>query len=200
MMKKLLLSSLCALAASLTLMAQVPTVPSAPNVNKGKYTDYTIQEKGFWWGGELLTGVLASPRSVYGPLQAQVVAGYRFNEFFQLGGGVGIRYYLNNNPYRANKSGVAIPLFVDLRGLIISGQSRTVVPCWSADLGFTVFDGFMFSPMIGLRIGSGERHHFIAGIAYLGQQTILDVEGFGDPLDFRYGFMNGVMLKLAYEF
>lgn len=199
-MKKLLLSSLCALAASLTLMAQVPTVPSAPNVNKGKYTDYTIQEKGFWWGGELLTGVLFSPwsysKSIYAPLQAQVVLGYRFNEFIQIGGGIGFRYYFNDDiAHDGFNTSIGIPLFVDARGLIISGQSRTVVPCWSFDLGYTIGDGMMASPMIGLRFGSGERHHFIAGLAYLAQMALVETD-FG-PYN---RMMHGITLKLAYEF
>ena len=197
-MKKVILTSLCVLLGSLSLLAQVPTVPQAPNVHKkSNYTDCTLQENGFWWGGEVLGGVLAHSRSLYGPLQAQVVAGYRFNEFIQIGGGVGVRYYLNDDRYRFSKSRVSVPIFVDARGLIISGQSRTVVPCWSMDLGWAIGDGFMASPMIGLRIGSGIRHHFIVGLAYLGQQTWL----YDDYYDVaRVGFMNGVMLKLAYEF
>lgn len=197
-MKKIILTSICALLGSVALFAQVPTVPQAPNVNRNsKYTDYTIQEKGFWWGGEVLSGVLAHPRGIYGPLQAQLVAGYRFNEFFQLGAGVGVRYYLNSDGARYSRSNVSVPIFLDLRGLIISGESRTVVPCWSMDLGWAIGDGFMASPMIGLRIGSGIRHHFIVGIAYLGQQTKL----YNDlRTDFHFGFMNGAMLKLAYEF
>lgn len=192
-MKKLLITSLCALLGSLAVFAQVPTIPSAPSVNKGKYTDYTIQERGFWWGGELLGGALAN-ETVYAPIQAQVIAGYRFNEFFQLGGGVGVRYYFNNT-YRASRSGVAVPLFLDLRGVIISGDSRFVVPCWSMDVGYVFNDGIMFSPMIGLRFGDEERHHFILGIAYMGQHTTFSFD------DYKIkGFLHGAMLKLAYEF
>jgi opacity protein-like surface antigen len=193
-MKKFLITSLCALLGSLAVFAQVPTTPSVPSVNKGKYTDYTIQESGFWWGGELLGGVLANELSVYGPIQAQVIAGYRFNEFFQLGGGVGVRYYINNL-YRKSRSGIAVPLFLDLRGLMISGEYRSVVPCWSLDVGYTFNDGVMFSPMIGLRFGDEERHHFILGIAYMGQHSVFNVEGI-----LLKGFLHGAMLKLAYEF
>ena len=190
-MKRILLASLCALLGSLTLFARVQ---SAPPYSFDNYSDDSIQEKGFWWGAELLGGVLANDLSVYGPLQAQLVAGYRFGDLFQIGGGAGVRYYVNN-PYRASRSGIAVPLFLDLRGLMISGESRMVVPCWSLDVGYTFFDGFMFSPLIGLRIGDDERHHFIAGISYLGQLTKLKVEGI--DMD---GFLNGLMIKLAYEF
>jgi len=193
-MKKLLLTSLCALLGSLALFAQVPTVPSEPSVHKRNYTDFTIQERGFWWGGEVLGGVLANQLSVYGPIQAQVLAGYRFNEFFQLGGGVGVRYYINNT-YRASRSGVAVPLFLDLRGVMISGDSRFVVPCWSLDVGYAFNDGVMFSPMIGLRFGDEVRHHFILGIAYVGQESLFNVEGI-----MLRGFLHGALLKLAYEF
>lgn len=188
-MKKILLSSLCALLGSLAVFAGGRTAPS--------YfldADDNFEDRGFWWGGEVLAGAIANELAVYAPIQAQVIAGYRFNEFFQIGAGVGVRYYATN-AYRASRSGIAIPLFLDLRGAILSGDSRFVVPCWSLDFGYTFYDGLMLSPMIGLRLGESERHHFIVGIAYLGQRSNFNVEGIA-----LNGILHGAVLKLAYQF
>ena len=192
---------------------QVPLPPAAP---KSPYKDYTIQKSGFWWGGEVISGAAlnfdpADNIKPVVPLQADVVLGYRFNEFIQVGGGFGFRYYFMNPNARAeyivkdNKDKTiapfSVPIFVDARGVMISGRSRDIVPCWSFDVGYAINDGFMVAPMVGLRFGYNERHHFILGLTYMAQQTILKHEPVQrEDASWKPGFLHILGLKLAYEF
>ena len=145
-----------------------------PYVDNGKpYVDYIALDKGFWAAVEVGSGVNIHITNDYKssiPTELTFTGGYRYSKFFQIGAGIGVRYYFsgddrvcvrNRKPKTDIK--VAFPLFVNARGLIIDDRSRSTVPYWSANLGYTINDGFYFSPSIGLRMGSLNRNHFLIG-------------------------------------
>ena len=115
--------------------------------------------------------------------QADLIAGFRTGEWFKAGLGVSPKYVVN-------QGGVVLPIYLDLRGNIISQESRMSVPYWSFDAGYTVgslYKGLYLSPTAGVRVGM-PRNNFIAGLTYILQQT-----GPGD-------FAHGVGLRIGYEF
>lgn len=135
------------------------------------------------------------------PVQFSVVNGIRFSEFFQLGVGVGVRYYIGNRRSGARLPDCpwAFPLYADLRGNFISHQGRNLVPYWSLDAGYTFSDdNFYFSPTIGISIG-GKRNNVLVGLYYMGQVH----RGVLRDLDRDRVFtemLNGLGLKVGFQF
>lgn len=185
---------------------ELERMPQAP---RSHYRDYTEAKKGFWAAVELGGGVSVDHDSsvdTTGPVDLTFTFGYRFSEFLQVGVGAGFRYYIENANARVYCSGGkyedygwAFPVYGNLRGVFISGQSRRVVPYWSVSVGHTFNDGFMASPTLGLRFGAQERHHFLLGLGYTAQQTRLHdlVEG---GVSRRFGCLHLLQLKLGYQF
>ena len=190
-----------------------------PSVRGKAYVDYTIKERGFWGAVELSAGVNVHIVEKYKssfPLEATFIGGYRVNEYFQIGVGAGVRQYVGgndrifvgkNNEYD-HRIKVAFPLFANIRGLFIDNRSRTVLPYWSANIGYTIYDGFYLSPSAGLRIGSMERNHFTMGIGY----SLQSVKGLNMPKDsigrpgeavtptVQNKILHAVVLKCGYQF
>lgn len=185
---------------------ELERMPQAP---RSRYRDYTVAEKGFWAAVELGGGISLNHDSsvdMTAPIDLTCTFGYRFSEFLQVGVGAGFRCYVRNSHARIEGSGNkyedygwAFPVYGNLRGVFISGQSRRVVPCWSVSVGHTFNDGFMVAPTLGLRFGSLERHHFLLGLGYTAQQTKLNdpVEG---GVSHRFGCLHLLQLKLGYQF
>ena len=92
--------------------------------------------------------------------RADFILGYRTGEFFKLGPGVSPGIIAGS---------FNMPVYLDLRGNIISQESRMVVPYWSLDAGYTfgqIYKGLYASPTVGVRVGM-PRNDFIAGLSYI---------------------------------
>ncbi len=194
---------------------QVENMPSAP---ESRYRDYSSSTKGFWAAAELAGGLSidhdSAIKATY-PVDLHFTFGYRFSEFLQVGVGVGFRHYFDGKMARCYIDGKqeredflagkckpedyqwAFPIYANVRGLFLSGQSRSVVPYWSVEAGHAINDGFMASPTLGLRIGDMERHHFLVGLSYTAQYTRL--WGKADH-SYKFGCLHVLQLKLGYQF
>jgi len=181
----------------------------APPVKKEKYADYSKNQHGFWGAADLGLGwnpnINPDLDSSF-PIELLLTIGYRFNKYIMIGAGGGFRYYIGCNSDRVEvKDGEiyeqghwAFPVYFNARGIFFNDESRSAVPFWSANVGYTFFDGFYCSPTIGCRFGSTVRHHFLLGLSYTAQQTKL--RGGGGPTDFSDGYVHTVSLKFGYEF
>ncbi len=142
------------------------------------------------------------------PLQFSVVNGVRLSEFFQVGLGIGVRYYASNGNVRyyeqTSGDGVlvkehspwAFPIYADLRGNFVSHDGRNLVPYWSLDAGYTLGDkNFYFSPTVGVSIG-GMRNDVLVGVFYMGQFL---KDPFGPRLS-EHSLLDGLGLKVGFQF
>ena len=153
------------------------TLPDEPK--RGKYIDFPSLDKGLWFAAQLAPAYA----TVLGPsVSVDLIAGYRTGEFFKFGPGISPTF---------SGAGFALPVYLDLRGNLISQESRMAVPYWSLDAGYTFgsYKGLYVSPTVGVRVGM-PRNNFIAGLTYILQQV-----GPG-------GFVpaHGVGLRIGYEF
>lgn len=122
---------------------------------------------------------------------ADVVNGYRFNEYLRVGVGLGAKVYTNNDEVRKSSIPWTFPIYADVRGNMVSQRSRSVVPYWNLNIGTECRDGFFFSPIIGLRVGEN-RSSFLIGVGYSYNQ----METFRSSSEGR----DLVVLKLGYEY
>lgn len=155
------------------------------------YRSYTELEKGYWTAVEFYGGISTwVGKENLGFLQLAWVNGYRFSEFFRLGVGIGGRYYFNNDSCRKSDVPWAFPIFLNVRGNIVSQRVDRLVPYWSMDVGTSIRDKFFFSPTLGLRFG-GKRSDVLVGLSYTGQWLT-------SPEGNKYANLLG--LKVGYEF
>lgn len=172
------------------------SVPAKPvSVSAGSYyTDYTELNTGFWCAAELGEAVSVNlSRRNYTFTELDFVGGYRMSEFLRFGLGLGARFY-NDNSSRYSKVAWGMPIYATVRGNVIPGKYRDVVPYYSFDMGGSVRDGFMIRPGLGIRIGQ-KRSAFLINLSYLGQNII------SRENDVRKNkFTSFFMLKIGYEF
>lgn len=148
-------------------------LPDKPK--RAEYIDFPSQDKGLWFAAQA-TPALALGNGVLA--QADLIAGYRAGEFFRVGAGI--------SPGLVGGA-FSLPVYLDVRGNIISQESRMAVPYWSLDAGYNVtLRGFYASPTAGVRVGM-PRNDFIAGLTYILQT----VPG---------SAMHAVGIRLGYEF
>ena len=173
-----------------------------------KYVDYVSAGKRFWGALEVDAGVNIHITSDYQSsitTDITLTGGYRITKFIQLGMGAGVKRYISGNDRVYVNDGrmdpdikLAFPIFFNARGLIMDNLSRTVVPYWSANVGYTIFDGFYFAPGLGLRIGSTERNHILVGIGYALQQVqAINLES---ENAYRGMTLKAATLKIGYQF
>lgn len=158
------------------------------------YKDYGELNTGFWFSaevGEALSCNISGNNYTFTELD--VVAGYRFSEYFRIGIGIGARYY-NNNIYRFSNIAWGLPLYATLHGNFIPSEYRNIVPYYSLDMGASIRDGFMVRPGIGIRVGQN-RNAFLINLSYLGQNIIAT-----EYNQRKNKFTSFVMLKVGYEF
>lgn len=162
----------------LPAMAQEHTgykLPDAPK--RAKYIDFPSLDKGLWFA------VQATPAAFLNAGlsgRADLILGYRAGEFFRFGPGI--------SPGLVNGS-FNLPVYLDIRGNLISQESRMAVPYWSIDAGYTFgqeVKGLYASPTVGVRVGM-PRNDFIAGLTYILQL----VPG---------SALHAVGLRIGYEF
>ena len=157
------------------------TLPDAPK--RSRYIDYPSQYKGLWFAVQA-TPAYASLEGITG--QVDFILGYRTGEWFRVGAGV--------SPKFSTEAGFGLPVYLDLRGNIISQESRMAVPYWSFDAGYTISStnsGLYLSPTLGVRVGM-PRNNFIAGLTYIMQQLPSPVSS--------SRLSHGVGLRIGYEF
>lgn len=184
------------------------TAPQPTNVDKPDFKYYSGMDKGFWAGVDLGSGVSFTNAQVGVPLDFTVILGYRFNQFIKIGAGGGMRYNFISSQVRQIPASSAdntqgnwsFPIYFEARGNFFKQEYREVVPFWRADVGYTIFDGFMFSPGLGLSFGNQERNHFVLAISYIGQMSKYAVYRTGDTFTVGQGYINQFQLKLGYEF
>lgn len=177
-MKKTVIIFALSCIISLPISAREDSITLPEKPKRPEYVDYSSLEKGFF-GAVQLSPTLAMDKddnktAIY---QVDLIAGYRFGEFFRLGAGVSPRIGEMKN----------LPIYVDLRGNFISQRSRMCVPYWSIDAGYTLNQGMYLAPTAGIRVG-GLRHDFVLGIGY----TFQGVQEASD--------LNCAVLRLGYEF
>ena len=191
-MRKLLLAfSFALMLLPATLMGQAKhsgyTLPDQPK--RAKYIDFPSLDQGLWFAAQA-TGAMAFGKSASFPIaQVDLIGGYRFNEFIKLGLGISPRLALAGAPgYGFSGEAVSLPVYLDVRGNVISQESRMSVPWWSVDLGYSIPEGFYASPTVGVRVG-GPRNNFIAGVTYIFQSVAAANTSY-----------HAVGLRLGYEF
>lgn len=153
-------------------------LPEEPN--RAKYIDFPSQDQGLWFAAQFTPAIgFGGARGIWAA--ADLIAGYRTGEFFRFGLGISPRF--------DQISGFGLPVYVDLRGNIISQESRMAVPYWNVDLGWAFNNnGVYFSPTVGARIGM-PRNDFIVGLTYILQHSIYAGRVF-----------SAVGLRVGYEF
>jgi len=200
MMKKIaILCLLLAMVGQVTAQVRLPERPNRP-----KYVDHELLESGFWFAieGNIGSGVVPDHTNAQ-RAGGNVAFGYMVNEFLKLGVGAGANCYFNNNEKVRNVTNKwTIPVYFDMRGVLVTQEVRTLVPYWSFDIGYAAYDGFFFSPTIGIRLGE-RRNSWLFGFNYTFQQ--LDNLRYTDPATHiekdvfpKNGSFLGV--KIGYEF
>lgn len=117
--------------------------------------------------------------------------GYRLNQYMKIGAGLGVLYYPNSSNVRDTKNHLAMPLFLNVRGNLLSEDIRRTVPYWSLNIGTGIPDGFFLTPSVGLRVGE-KRNAFLVSIGY----TLRHLKAYPELTE-NY---SGALLKLGYEF
>lgn len=171
--------------------------PSEPK--RREYVDLSNQDNGWWCAVEAQVGGLWYwKQQKMGVFDLAFTNGYRFSEFFKLGIGIAARYQLNKSEMYAGyleKQKVAapmsIPLFINMRGNILSQKVRLCAPFWNVDVGYAILDNFFFDAGLGFR-AAGKRNNFVVSFNYMGQLISYD------PAQTR--FANGILFKIGYEF
>jgi hypothetical protein len=163
------------------------------------YKEYSSYETGFWFATEFQGGYSCNlNRANIAMLELDLVGGYRFNEYLKTGLGVAARYYLNNDKLRYSNIEWAFPIYLNIRGNIISSENRDIVPYYSFDIGGTIRDGYMFRPTIGARFGE-PRSAFLLGLSYMGQ-TLKSYKMDNNVPSPQNKYCSFVTIKIGYEF
>lgn len=149
-------------------------------------------DKGYWCSVEAAGGsTLMEGRKNVAMAEVSFTNGYRFSEFFKVGVGIGALYYINNSNVRCSSRHLAMPLYLNARGNMLTDAIRGCVPYWSVDAGAVFPDGLFLAPTVGLRVGD-KRSAFLVGIGYSIRQ--IDAKRGADT-----GY-SGASLRIGYEF
>lgn len=172
---------------TVTIQAQEIRMPQMPK--KKPYKDLSMQEKGFWFAVEAGAGSTAESGMKNAQIAtATVTGGYRFSEFLKIGAGVGGGYYFNNSDIRSSSERVNIPVFLNVRGNIMTQEYQTAVPYWAFSAGSRINDGTFFSPAIGFRFGE-HRSSFIMAVRYeYGQIKLVDGKKWCSSFHLSFGY------------
>lgn len=166
-MKRILFAILLILTTGLTVaQVRLPERPKRP-----VYVDHSELDNGFWCAVEGTVGssILFNENNAQ-RMGLVVTGGYMVNEYFKIGVGLGTKYYFNHNERLRNTSiPWVIPVYLDIRGNMLSQEVRNFVPYWSVDIGAMVRDGIFFSPTIGMRFGE-KRSSWLLGLNFTVQE------------------------------
>lgn len=188
MRKKILTLLLFTIAICAGAQEREIKMPNDPSRN----SNIAEMEQGFWCSIEIGGGSTAMEgRKNIAMAGAEFTGGYRLSQYLRAGVGIGVLYYPNNDNVRDKKSHLAMPLYINARGNMLSEEYRRTVPYWSVNVGTTLPDGFFFSPAVGLRIGE-KRNAFLISVGYT-------LRKFSVP-ESKDDSFSGALLKLGYEF
>lgn len=189
-MKRYLLTALVTMCCA-TAFSQYRQVTLPEKPTRTGYKDLNSKDNGFWCAVDADGGSSLNGRSNLLYTGLLFTGGYRVNEYLRIGAGFGLRAYISNNEVRKSDSPLAIPLFVNARGNILSAMDREAVPFWSVNIGGAVGDGFLLNPTLGYSFG-GLRHNFLVGLSYT-------LSSFTDYMNAKrtYSYLG---IKLGYEF
>ena len=190
-MRKILMIGMAvwALAGAANAQNREIRMPESP-----KATQLNIAEadRGFWCVIEAGGGsTLMEEHKNVGMLEVSYTGGYRFNQYLKVGVGLGVLYYPNGEKVRDSGKKLAMPLFLNLRGNLLSDEIRRTVPFWSVNVGTAMPDGLFLTPSVGLRIGE-KRNAFLMSVGY----TLRHLKTAVGCCE-NY---SGAMVKLGYEF
>lgn len=196
-MKRILLMVVSAVTLSAVAFSQENHINRIPSVGKDiNQQQYTTFDSGVWVAAEILGGYsMHFSGHNMTATELDVTVGYRFNEFFKVGAGLGARYYIDQGDLRRHDLAWGMPLYAAFRGNMIPGEYRKVVPYWGFEIGGCVRDGFMFRPTVGMKIGE-PRQSFTLGIVYMGQNIATYNHAGGK----KGRFTSFLGLRLGYEF
>lgn len=170
---------------------RIPGVGYDPNQQ-----DYTSFDRSIWVAAEFLGGTSCHLKGHnMGVTEFDVTVGYRFSQYLKLGVGLGARYYVSQKELRRSDIRWGMPVFATVRGNLMPGRYRHVVPYWGCEAGVSVRDGFMWRPTLGMRIGEF-RNAFTLGVSYMGQ-NIATSNANGEKAGKYTSF---ACLRLGYEF
>lgn len=156
-----------------------------PKTPKSPYRDFTDADRGLWLAADAAFSLIGNTNLAY-PMGLDIIGGYRFSEFIRIGLGVGVRGNIGYNQIDGLNR-VSVPIFLSLRGNILTQKPRMCVPYWNYDAGYIVLSNAIFYDAgIGLKVGE-KRNNFTVSLNYLG----MVVGGL---------YTNGTCLKLGYEF
>lgn len=175
-----------------TSLAQSRQIIMPEESQEKGFANLAEQEQGYWCSIDAEFGsTLMENKKNVASVGVNFTNGYRFNEYLKVGIGLGVLYYVNSDNVRARKSHLAMPLFVNLHGNMVTEEIRRTVPYWSVNVGTAMPDGFFFNPQVGLRIGE-KRSAFCIGIGYVLRKL--------DSLSQNTSSYSGASLKIGYEF
>lgn len=173
---------------------QVKRIPGKGyDPNQQQYTQF---ERSVWFSAEVLGGASCHLKGHnMGLAELDFTVGYRFSQYLKVGVGIGPRYYIEQGNLRRSDIKWGMPIFATVRGNLIPGKYRSVVPYWGIEVGASVRDGAFFRPSLGLRIGE-PRQAFTIALSYMGQ----DIATYNSEMEKVGKFTNFACLRLGYEF
>ena len=146
-----------------------------------------VPAKGF---KAFVEGGIAVPAGYRGLTHFEVLgsAGYQFNRYFFLGGGVGCTYYTDG------KKSWQVPVFMESK---VTFLDRNNTPFVDFKLGCSIGkpSGVYVAPTVGFRFGLRHDTAINIGVAYVGQTVDSYIYG---PLPTK--FAHGLSFKVGYEF
>lgn len=190
-MKRLLLS-LFVLGVTLSANAQYRDVKLPDKPKQTSYRDYEKEDAGFWFAIEAEGGssIMAQHTNMQ-YVNLSFVGGYRFSEFLRVGAGAGGRMYVNHASIRDTDNKFGVPIFVNVRGNLVSAYDQDGVPFWSLNIGGITNEGVFVSPSVGCSF-AGLRNNFQISLSYT-------ISSFTDYTKTKQAY-SYVALKLGYEF
>ena len=191
-MRKIIICISLAFIGTIVSMAQMRQIIMPEESGTDAITNLAEMNQGYWCSIDADFGsTLMENKKNVASVGLNFTNGYRFGEFLKVGFGLGLLYYINNDNVRVRDSHLAMPLFFNLRGNILTEEIRQTVPFWSVNVGTVLPDGFFFNPQIGLRIGE-KRSAFCVGIGYVLRKL--------DSHSLNTTTYSGASLKVGYEF
>lgn len=201
-MKRLFVLLTAIVVLSMAVSAQINEIKRIPSQGSNDFsTSVYDRSAGFWAAVESMAGYSLQSRNNAGFGEVDAIFGYRFNEYFRVGPGLGVRYYFPAGHLRVRSFQWAFPIYLNMRGNLECARYRDVVPYYSLDIGGTIQDGFMWRPSIGIRVGS-PRKAFIAALSYMGQEIRDYKFNIASPGERKNSskYVSFVALRLGYEF
>lgn len=109
-------------------------------------------------------------------------AGFQFNNFVFLGGGIGFNSFFCDGTTR-----LVVPIFGELRCNFLNRRTTPFV-CGRYGYGFGKIHGSYDSLVLGMRLALKNNHSLTAGVEYSVQSDISDNDYYQTNIGFRLGY------------